>query len=142
MPVDKIEALPIRKKADPAGCHLYLWVTHRFLPDGLRLMAAWGFKYHCLLTWIKPEGMVPFSWMFSTEHVLFGYRGKFACDRPGLRVHFEAPRTGHSRKPDVFYDRARAFSPGPRLAMFEREQREGFEVWGNELPATPAENVG
>lgn len=25
-------------------CHLYLWVTNNFLPDGLKVMEAWGFR--------------------------------------------------------------------------------------------------
>lgn len=134
MTLEQIEALPVASLADPAGCHLFLWVTHRFLPDGLRLMAAWGFTYHCLLTWVKPTGMTPFSWMFNTEHVLFGYSGKFEAGNPGLKVSFEAPapRGEHSAKPDVFYERVRAFSDGPRLEMFQREPHEGFEGWGDE----------
>jgi N6-adenosine-specific RNA methylase IME4 len=136
MPLEEIAALPVRVLADQGGCHLYLWVTHRYLPLGLSILTAWGFKYHCLLTWIKPVGMAPLSWMFNTEHVLFGYAGALGCERPGLKVSFEAeaPRGRHSRKPDVFYERVCQFSRGPRLSMFEREEREGFEGWGNELP--------
>jgi len=135
MPLEEIEALPVSRLADPDGCHVYLWVTHRFLPDGLRLLGAWGLNYHCLLTWVKPSGMTPYSWMFNTEHVLFAYRGKFSAGRPGLKVAFEAPapRGAHSTKPPVFYDRVRQFSPAPRLAMFARKEEEGFDVWGNEV---------
>jgi N6-adenosine-specific RNA methylase IME4 len=135
MSLEAIEALPVRELVDPTGCHFYLWVTHRFLPDGLRILAAWGFTYHCLLTWVKPTGMTPFSWMFNTEHVLFGYCGKFRAGKQGLKVSFEAPapRGSHSAKPEIFYERACEFSDGPRLAMFERRAREGFDVWGNEL---------
>jgi len=35
-------------------CQLYMWVTWPFLPDGLRLMDAWGFSYStCAFIWIK-----------------------------------------------------------------------------------------
>lgn len=135
MTVADIEALPVRALADAAGCHGYLWTTHRFLPDALRVFAAWGFTYHCLLTWVKPTGMTPFSWMFNTEHVLFGYAGSFVMQRPGLKVSFDAPapRGAHSTKPDVFFERVRQFSGGPRLELFQRGPHEGFEGWGNEL---------
>jgi N6-adenosine-specific RNA methylase IME4 len=39
----------------------------------------------------------------------------------------------HSRKPDEFYDLIRRVSPGPRLDMFSREKRDGFEQHGNEI---------
>ena len=31
MSLDEIAAFPIKELADPAGCHLYLWVTNNFL---------------------------------------------------------------------------------------------------------------
>jgi N6-adenosine-specific RNA methylase IME4 len=135
MTLDEIGGLPVPDLADEAGCHVYLWVTHRFLPAGLGLLDAWGARYQCVMTWVKNVGVTPFSWMYSTEHVLFGRIGSLPLDRMGLRLDFAAPVQGHSRKPDVFYERVRQASPGPRLAMFERGQRDGFEVWGDEVAA-------
>lgn len=137
MSLEEIEALPVPDLIDPSGCHVYLWVTHRFLPDGLRLLEKWGFTYHCLLTWVKPTGMTPYSWMFNTEHVLFGYTaGKFKAGKKGLKVSFEAstPRGKHSTKPEVFFERVREFSAGRRIELFAREPHAGFEGWGNEFP--------
>jgi N6-adenosine-specific RNA methylase IME4 len=131
MTVDDIAALPV---ADVAAedAHLYLWTTHRFLPDALEIADAWGFRYQCLMTWVKPEGMVPYSWMYSTEHALFCRRGSLPLDRVGMRLHFDAQPRGHSVKPDVFYDRVLQASPGPRLEMFSRQKRDGFDAWGAE----------
>src|SRR2546430_8812256 len=39
-----IMALPVAKLAASAS-HLYLWVPNALLPDGLRVMEAWGFQY-------------------------------------------------------------------------------------------------
>lgn len=133
MSLDEIAALPIADLAEPAGCHVYLWVTQKFLPDGLRLFAVWGVRYQCVLTWVKNVGFTPFSWMYSTEHVLFGRVGTLDLLRMGLRLDFSAPVKGHSHKPGAFYERVCEASPGPRLEMFAREYREGFAVWGNEL---------
>jgi N6-adenosine-specific RNA methylase IME4 len=135
MSLDEIRALPVPDLADEAGCHVYLWVTHRFLPDGLDLLDRWGARYQCVMTWVKNVGITPFSWMYSTEHVLFGRIGSLPLDQLGLRLDFAAPVQGHSRKPDVFYERVCQASPGPRLAMFERGGRDGFEVWGDEVIA-------
>jgi N6-adenosine-specific RNA methylase IME4 len=39
----------------------------------------------------------------------------------------------HSAKLDIFYERVREVSPGPRLELFARTPREGFQVWGHEV---------
>jgi len=124
--------VPVRTHADD-DCHLYLWVTHKYLPAGLDLMEQWGFRYQCLMTWRKNVGITPFSWMYDTEHVIFGRKGNLPLTQLGLRLSFDAPTQGHSVKPEVFYDRVRAASPGPRIDMFARTERDGFEVWGNEV---------
>lgn len=113
-------------------CHLYLWTTHKFLPMALRLAEHWGFRYQCLMTWVKNVGFTPFSWMYSTEHVLFCRRGSLQLDKLGMRLDFNAKVREHSRKPDEFYSIVRAASPGPRIDVFSREEREGFASWGKE----------
>jgi len=74
MSLDEIKDLPIADKADE-HCHLYLWTTHKHLPHTFEILSAWGFKYQCVLTWIKNVGFTPFSWMYSTELALFAHRG-------------------------------------------------------------------
>ena len=53
MPLGEIADLPVRDLVEPAGAHVYLWTTHRFLPDALALLVAWGCRYECTLTWRK-----------------------------------------------------------------------------------------
>lgn len=134
MSLEDIAALPVGDMAAD-DCHLYLWVTHKFLPAGLELMEQWGFRYQCVMTWWKHTGVSPYSWMYDTEHVLFGRRGNLPLLKMGMRLYFDAPniRNRHSAKPDVFYERVAAASPGPRLEMFARTPRDGFTVWGNEV---------
>ncbi len=44
MDLEAICALPVAAAA--AGtAHLYLWVPNALLPEGLRVMQAWGFTY-------------------------------------------------------------------------------------------------
>lgn len=124
--------VPVRTLAAD-NAHIYLWVTHKFLPAGMDLLDAWGFRYQCVMTWRKNVGITPFSWMYDTEHVLFGRKGSLDLQRLGLRLSFEAPVRGHSVKPDVFYERVVEATPGPRVEMFARRPREGFTVWGNEV---------
>jgi N6-adenosine-specific RNA methylase IME4 len=138
---DEIRALPVPDLAAD-GCHLYLWTTHKKLPAALKIAEAWGFKYQCLMTWVKNVGFTPFSWMYSTEHVLFCRKGKLDLLKMGVRLDFSAPVREHSRKPDVFYETVAEVSPGPILEMFSREDRAGFVTWGNETAKFTADGDG
>lgn len=135
MTLEDIAALPVRDLAFADGCHLYLWTTHKYLPDALSLVAGWGFHYQCLMTWVKPGGMTPYSWMYNTEHVLFARMGDLPLLKNGMKLSFDAPAIGHSIKPDVFYERVLLASPEPRYEMFARRERDGFIGWGNEADA-------
>ena len=129
--IEEIKAIPIPNIAN-IDCHLYLWTTHKFLPDALDIMKIWDFKYQCLLTWIKNVGMTPFSWMYSTEHCLFGRKGNLDLLVKGKRLDFNAKVREHSRKPEIFYELVKEVSPEPRIDIFSREKREGFDQYGNE----------
>jgi N6-adenosine-specific RNA methylase IME4 len=137
MPLEDIAALPIPELAADDGCHIYLWTTHRHLPAALEILAGWGANYECPLTWCKPTGVAPFSWLYDTEHVLFARLGSLSLDQFGLRLWFKTddPKREHSVKPDVFYERVRQASPGPRLEMFARQSHDGFAPWGVEAAA-------
>lgn len=140
MTVDDICSLPVEKVvADNA--HLYLWVPNALLPDGLRVMEAWGFRYVSNLIWAKrrkdggPDGRgVGFYFRNVTEPILFGVRGSMRTLAPGRRQVniIETRKREHSRKPDEQYDLIESCSPGPYLEMFARYPREGWQVWGNE----------
>jgi len=134
MTLEEIKDLPVANLAANDGCHLYLWVTQKYLPFGIELVKEWGFNYQCLMTWCKNVGMTPYSWMYDTEHVIFARCGSLQLDKLGLRLSFNAKTQGHSVKPEMFFDeRVKPASPAPRLEMFARKIREGFSVWGNEV---------
>jgi len=138
---DAIAALPIAAVAAQTA-HLYLWVPNALLPDGLRVMAAWGFQYKSNVVWrkIRKDGGsdgrgVGFYFRNVTELVLFGVRGKNARTlQPGrTQVNYlETRKREHSRKPDEMYSIIEACSPGPRLELFARGTRAGWTNWGNQ----------
>ena len=141
MTLDDIAALPVSEiAADPA--HLYLWVPNALLPEGLRVMEAWGFRYISNIVWYKvrkdggSDGRgVGFYFRNVTEILLFGVRGKNARTLPPGRsqVNLMATRKReHSRKPDEQYDIIENCSWGPRLELFSRGKRPGWQVWGNQ----------
>lgn len=141
MDLDAILELPVAQLAEDTA-HLYLWVPNALLPEGLRVMAAWGFQYKSNIVWHKirkdggPDGRgVGFYFRNVTELVLFGVRGKNARTlAPGRRqVNFLATqKREHSRKPDEFYDIVEACSPGAYLELFARGTRPGWSSWGNQ----------
>jgi N6-adenosine-specific RNA methylase IME4 len=141
MNVEAICALPVAELVAPSA-HLYLWVPNALLPEGLRVLAAWGFTYKSNLVWhkVRQDGGsdgrgVGFYFRNVTELVLFGVRGKNARTlAPGRRqVNYLASRKReHSRKPDELYGIIEACSPGPFLELFARGARPGWTAWGNQ----------
>ena len=159
MTTEEIAALPVLELAAPAA-HLYLWVTNPVLTHqrpgtlgrttALEIARGWGFQPITLLTWVKtgrasdhaseePEPAPGMGWYFRgcTEHVLFCVRGQAvipaALREPNV---FYAPRGRHSEKPDALMDMAERLSPAPRLELFSRRSRFGWESWGNESLGT------
>jgi N6-adenosine-specific RNA methylase IME4 len=141
MTLDDIKALPVADVAADTA-HLYLWVPNALLPEGLAVLAAWGFQYKSNLVWHKirkdggPDGRgVGFYFRNVTELILFGVRGKKARTLgPGRsQVNFlKTQKREHSRKPDEFYKIVESCSPGPYLEMFARGGRDGWRTWGNQ----------
>lgn len=141
MSLDEICALPVSDVMAPTS-HCYLWVPNALLPEGLRVLEAWGFSYKSNLVWhkVRKDGGsdgrgVGFYFRNVTELVLFGVRGKNARTlAPGRRqVNLLATqKREHSRKPDEFYPIVEACSPGPYLELFARGTRPGWAAWGNQ----------
>lgn len=139
--VERIRSLPVGEIAAPVS-HLYLWVPNALLPEGLRVMEAWGFAYKSNIVWhkIRKDGGsdgrgVGFYFRNVTELVLFGVRGKNARTlAPGRRqVNLLATRKReHSRKPDELYAIIEACSLGPRIELFARGIRAGWKPWGDQ----------
>jgi len=141
MATKDIMALPVRDWAAP-DAHLYLWVTNNFLPDGFEVVSAWGFEYVTCLTWAKSYhfGLGQY-FRGKTEHCLFcrrgqpGYRRSPDGKREQGMTLFVWPCRGHSIKPPVIHEWAERMSPEPRLEMFARKARAGWDAWGNQAPA-------
>lgn len=141
MNLAEIRALPVERLAADTA-HLYLWVPNALLPEGIRVLEAWGFSYKSNLVWhkIRKDGGsdgrgVGFYFRNVTELVLFGVRGRNARTlQPGrTQVNYLATRKReHSRKPDEFYAIVESCSPGPYLELFARGPREGWSAWGNQ----------
>lgn len=133
-----IAALPIRHlAADDA--HLYLWVTNGHLPDGLRVMDAWGFRYVTNIAWAKDRFGLGQYYRGQHELCLFGVRGRVpyrklpSGKRAQGRTLIAAPRRAHSEKPEEMRGMIEVVSPGPYVELFARRQTEGWDTWGDEV---------
>jgi len=116
-----------------ANCHLWLWVTNNKLPDGMLVMQALGFRYVTNMAWVKDRIGLGQYLRGQHELCLFGVRGRQKSLSRKVPSVIVAPRGEHSAKPKEAYEAMEKVSPGPRLEMFARGQREGWDVWGNEL---------
>jgi N6-adenosine-specific RNA methylase IME4 len=144
MSAEEICALPVAQAVqDPA--HLYLWVPNALLPEGLRVLNAWGFSYKSNIVWHKlrkdggSDGRgVGFYFRNVTEILLFGVRGKNArtLQLGRTQVNYLGTRKReHSRKPDEQYPLIEGCSPGPYLELFARGSRPGWTTWGMQADA-------
>ncbi len=141
MSLERICSLPVSQIVEEPA-HLYLWVPNALLPDGLRVMAEWGFEYKSNLVWhkIRKDGGsdgrgVGFYFRNVTELILFGVRGKKARTlAPGRRQvnMIQTRKREHSRKPDEQYALVESCSPGPYVELFSRGARSGWTAWGNQ----------
>ncbi len=141
MTLDDICALPVEACVTDAA-HLYLWVPNALLPEGLRVLDAWGFRYKSNIVWrkIRKDGGsdgrgVGFYFRNVTELLLFGVRGRNVRTlAPGRRQvnYIESRKREHSRKPDEQYPLIESCSPGPFLELFSRGTRPNWTVWGNQ----------
>lgn len=131
-----ISRIPIRKITDK-NSRLFIWTTHRFLPDCLNLMKNWGFKYNCLFIWDKYGGPQMLNCpQYDCEIIVYGYRGTPGefLSRKAFRTMIRAKRSRHSEKPDDFYEMIERVCPGPRLDIFARRGRgPEWDFWGNEV---------
>lgn len=119
-----------------SNAHLWLWATNNFLEDGLFVMRALGFRYITNFAWAKDRiGIGQYS-RGQHELLLFGVRGRLPAVRK-MSTLIKGVRERHSAKPEQSYVTIEATSPGPRLEMFAREPRAGWDVWGNEVGVTP-----
>jgi len=140
-------AAPVGDWAAPTSA-LFLWTTNPKLPFAFGLMEMWGFDYKTTLTWVKTTrsgavmgGGLGFYFRGATEHILFGTRGGFAIPAASRVPNVVmAERGRHSAKPEPFYDLLDSVFPEQRkLDVFARRERQGWDVWGDEIATTDGE---
>lgn len=114
---------------------LFLWATNPMLLDAVGVMRAWGFTYVHHWMWDKEVAGTGYWGRDRHELLLIGKRGNPPAPLPGTQpetVHRE--RKGkHSAKPAWFAEQIERLYPDlPKLELFCRSPRPGWDAWGYE----------
>jgi len=120
---------------------LFLWATVPMQKVAFAVMDGWGFDYRTEFVWHKDKIGTGFWNRNKHEKLLVGVRGNPPAPAPGEQWDsiVEAPRTLHSVKPEKFYQLIEAYIPNlPKLELYARNTRPGWDSWGNEIPTTAA----
>ena len=136
MSLEKICALPIADIAQKDAA-LFLWCTTPLMPYGFEVLDAWGFNYKTSIYWRKIMSQGLGNWFRGqVEVLLVGVRGglkAFHCQK----ANFIQTRVGkHSQKPREIYGLLESLNLNPKIELFARERRQGWDAWGDELPDT------
>lgn len=137
MKIEDIAALPVADLSRD-DAELWCWTTNPFIHEALHIVEAWGFTYKTMQTWAKPKpGLQGIGhWLIGqTEQLLFATRGQ---PRPRRRNGLGPPSTllttrnrlPHSRKPREVYEEIERLAGTPRLELFARRPRKGWDAWG------------
>jgi N6-adenosine-specific RNA methylase IME4 len=118
-------------------CVMFMWATVPMLPEALDLLDSWGFEYKSHIAWIKDRQGTGYWTRNKHELLLIGTKGRVPAPAMGTQPPsvIELPITKHSEKPAFFADMIASLYPTtPKLEMFARMGRVGWDVIGNEAP--------
>src|SRR3990167_9404859 len=136
MTLEEIKDLPIENIVEENAL-IFLWTTHRFLPDCFPLLKKWGFNYYVCITWDKVSGLTHQGVFRKTEMVLMGYHGSLikVLEQTGKPIPtlFREAKREHSKKPETFDNIIRKCTPEPRIDIFARKKKIGFDSYGDDV---------
>lgn len=148
MDLKQICALPIKEiVTDDAA--LFLWVVQPQLPEAMEVIKAWGFEFKTVaFCWIKmPKSWTP-NMLLAEPKMGLGYHTRSGMEQcwlairgrgyekksRGIRQVVFSPIREHSRKPDeVAENIVKLVGDVPRIELFARTKRSGWENWGAEV---------
>lgn len=130
------------KKAE--NCILFMWTTYPMIPEALEIMKTSGFKYRTVaFTWVKKtaKGKDVFGmgrWTRGNPEIcLLGIKGKPKVIDHSIPNLTYAEIGRHSQKPKIFYEKIEKLCGKlPRIELFARNTRAGWNSWGNEVGLT------
>lgn len=137
MTVAELMRFPLPPIADNAL--MLFWRVASMQQEALDVVRAWGFVVKSEIVWNKltVNGKQHFGMgryvRASHEVALVCTRGRPLIKSRSIRSTFSAPVGAHSQKPEIFYSIAEALCDGPRLELFARRRRDGWDAVGNQI---------
>jgi N6-adenosine-specific RNA methylase IME4 len=135
MSVAEIMALQLPATRSSA---LYLWAIPSMLEHALQAMRHFGYTPKSQMVWVKPS--IGLGKCFRNRHEILLYGTRGCLPRLGGKPDsvIAAPRGIHSAKPAAFADAIVKMYPDlPRIELFARVRRKGWDSWGNQLEPVP-----
>lgn len=123
-------------------CVLFMWWVASQPKEAIELIEAWGFTLKTMtgFNWVKLTKLrklffgMGFWTRAGSECCLIATKGKIKPINRGMRSVVAAVNEGHSKKPKIFADKiVKLCGDIPRLEMFARDQKSGWDCWGNEV---------
>ena len=118
---------------------LFLWTIDKYLFDAELIAKSLGYKLHARMIWDKVTGIpAAFTVRYAHEYLLFMYKGKLLPiakeERGKISTVFREQVKRHSQKPEIAYQIIERLYPYyDKLELFARNQREGWDCWGDEV---------
>jgi N6-adenosine-specific RNA methylase IME4 len=141
MTLQEMKELPVQDITED-NCVLFMWWVGSQPKEAIELAEAWGFTIKTMtgFVWIKLTKLLKLwfgmgHWTRAgSENCLIAVRGKPKRVSASVRSVIMARAGVHSEKPNEARKRIiQLCGDIPRLEMFARQRREGFDVWGNEV---------
>jgi len=147
--LDAIRSFPLPSLEQDA--YLFLWRVSSMVEEAYSVVRAWGFTPKSEVVWNKLTKTGK-PWFGMGRHVrashetcIVATRGRAKPYVRNIRSTFAAPvpvdaegNYIHSAKPNEFFEIVKTMTADRlRASIFERTYREGFDCFGDELPACP-----
>ena len=118
---------------------MFLWTIDKYLFDAQQIAEGLGYKLHARMIWNKVTGIpAAFTIRYGHEYLLYMYKGKLMPvskeERGKIHSVFTEQVKKHSQKPQIAYEIIeRLYPTTQRIEMYARNERNGWDCWGNEV---------
>lgn len=118
---------------------LFLWTIDKYLFEAQRMAEELGYKLHARMIWDKVTGIpAAFTVRYGHEYLLYMYKGRLPPvaigERGKIHTVFREKARRHSQKPEISFEiMQRLYPDAKKLELYARQERAGWDCWGNEL---------
>ena len=120
--------------------NVFMWTIDKYLHETEQMMNELGYNLHARFIWDKENGIAPaFTVRYSHEYLLWFYKkGRILMPINEMRGKYTTvlrePATKHSKKPECAYKMIEDMFPdATKIELFARNERDGWNCWGNEV---------